>query len=225
MIIKLNFISNKIELYLLLKKRFLLIILTIIFPHYVLFAQQKDMPSKNIDIVMDIDNNEYNVRNIGTQLWMGKNLKVTHFNNGDSIENVKDSKKWINYNTGAWAHYDNNRIYDNSYGKLYNWYVINDSRGVCPTGWRIPKVSDWEILLKYLETNLDPVGLSIIGGGCRSGENGDFLYSGDDSYFWIYDNNSIVYGWNRDMLPNGAGMYRQGVLKTDGYSIRCIKNN
>ncbi len=186
---------------------------------------QDTNPIGEMDKVSDIDNNEYKTVVIGKQLWMAENLKVTKYKNGDPIDNVSDNKKWIELSKGAWVNYDNdNKMYDNIYGKLYNWYVINDSRGVCPTGWHVPKITDWEILLKHLEKKSDPVGLSIIAGGYRSGENGGFLYSGDDSYFWIYDNNSIVYGWNRDMLPSGARMYRQVVLKTDGYSIRCIKD-
>lgn len=186
---------------------------------------QKINVIKDVDKVSDIDNNIYKIRVLGKQLWMAENLKVTRFKNGDLIDNVQESKKWIVLNKAAWVYYDNdNKSYDDIYGKLYNWYVVKDTRGVCPEGWRIPKTADWEVLLKQLKMVFDPVGLAMIPGGFRSGKTGTFQYSGDDGYLWVDEKDSIVYGWNRDMPPNGAGMYRQVVPGTNGYSIRCMKD-
>ena len=186
---------------------------------------QNTNPIREMDKISDIDNNEYKTVVIGKQLWMAENLKVTKYKNGDPIDNVSDIKKWIELSKGAWVNYDNdNKIYDNIYGKLYNWYVVIDNRGVCPEGWRIPSATDWEVLLKQLELVFDPEGLSMIPGGLRSGKDGSFHYSGDDGYLWLNEKNSSIYGWNRDMPPNGAGMYRQDVSERDGYSIRCMKD-
>ena len=115
------------------------------------------------------------------------------------------------------------KSYDDIYGKLYNWYVVKDPRCACPEGWRVPKAADWEVLLKQLEMVFDPVGLGMIPGGLRSGKDGSFHYSGYDGYLWINEENSSIYGWNRDIHSNGVGMYRQAVSERDGYSIRCMK--
>lgn len=66
---------------------------------------------------------------IGTQIWMTKNLVVDHYRNGDPIPEVKDSAQWANLTTGAWCYYNNDAANGAIYGKLYNWYAINDPRG------------------------------------------------------------------------------------------------
>jgi hypothetical protein len=72
------------------------------------------------------------------QEWMAENLRTTTYANGDPIPNVTDNTQWQNLTTGAWAHYNNDSQYENPYGKLYNWYAVDDSRNVCPTGWHVP---------------------------------------------------------------------------------------
>src|SRR5439155_1258427 len=68
---------------------------------------------------------------IGTQEWMTKNLNVTKYRNGDMIPEVQDHDEWMKLKTGAWC---NNR----GVTKLYNWYAVNDPRGLAPEGWHIP---------------------------------------------------------------------------------------
>ena len=72
------------------------------------------------------------------QEWMAENLRTTTYANGDPIPNVTDPNQWGALTTGAWAHYNNDSQYENPYGKLYNWYAVDDSRNVCPTGWHVP---------------------------------------------------------------------------------------
>jgi hypothetical protein len=46
------------------------------------------------NIVKDNEGNEYKTIQIGEQLWMQENLKTKHFNNGDEIVTLDDSKAW-----------------------------------------------------------------------------------------------------------------------------------
>jgi uncharacterized protein (TIGR02145 family) len=87
---------------------------------------------------------------IGTQEWTVKNLDVSRYRNGDIIPEVKDHKKWVELKTGAWCYYNNDPENGKIYGKLYNWYAVNDPRGLAPEGFHIPTDSEWTILTDYL---------------------------------------------------------------------------
>jgi uncharacterized protein (TIGR02145 family) len=100
------------------------------------------------------------------QEWMSENLRTTTYANGDPIPNVTNDVQWSNLTTGAWAHYDNNSMYENPYGKLYNWYTVDDPRNVCPNGWHVPSESEWNTLIGYLDPSLDALGeISLTAGG------------------------------------------------------------
>jgi uncharacterized protein (TIGR02145 family) len=87
---------------------------------------------------------------IGTQEWTVKNLDVSRYRNGDIIPEVKDPEEWANLKTGAWCYYDNDPKNGKIYGKLYNWYAVNDPRGLAPEGFHIPTDTEWTILTDYL---------------------------------------------------------------------------
>lgn len=97
----------------------------------------------------DADGNTYHSVVIGTQTWMLENLKVRHYNNGDSIPFVTHPVIWSSPYPRICV-YDNDMNYMNEYGLLYNWYVVNDPRGIAPSGWRIPTKEDWQTLTDYL---------------------------------------------------------------------------
>ena len=100
----------------------------------------------------DIDGNEYNTIQIGQQIWMKENLKVIHYRNGDGIENVTSNSSWMSLTTDAYCDYENNISNSNTYGKLYNWFVVSDNRKICPTGWHVPSDIEWTNLVSYLES-------------------------------------------------------------------------
>jgi uncharacterized protein (TIGR02145 family) len=100
----------------------------------------------------DITAGMYQVR-IGTQVWMKKNLDVTHYRNGDRIPKVEDPTKWAGLHKGAWCWYNNDSAIGAVYGRLYNWYAVNDPRGLAPTGWHIPSIGEWDTLSTYLGDN------------------------------------------------------------------------
>src|SRR5687768_3923155 len=78
------------------------------------------------------------------QSWMTKNLDVSTYRNGDTIPKVTDAAEWAALTTGAYCYYDNDSAtYAATYGKLYNWYAVNDPRGLAPEGWHIPSEYEW----------------------------------------------------------------------------------
>ncbi|MDO8952800.1 MAG: fibrobacter succinogenes major paralogous domain-containing protein, partial [Draconibacterium sp.] len=105
-----------------------------------------------------MDTTEYESVTIGTQVWMLKNLNVTTYRNGDAIYNVTDNTEWRNLTTGAYCDYENSSIKADTYGRLYNWYAINDSRNIAPTGWHVATDGEWTTLINYLG------GLNLAGG-------------------------------------------------------------
>jgi uncharacterized protein (TIGR02145 family) len=105
----------------------------------------------------DIDENPYNTVQIGNQCWTQSNLKVSKYRNGDSIPTGLSDSQWSSTTSGAYAIYNNDPVNDGFgfYGKLYNWYAVNDSRGLCPAGWHVPSDGEWNVLVKYLDPNAD----------------------------------------------------------------------
>jgi uncharacterized protein (TIGR02145 family) len=100
--------------------------------------------------VTDVDGNQYATVNINDQEWMQENLSVSKFSNGDLIDNITDGTVWSTLNTPAWAVYNNDVINEPYYGKIYNWYTVNDPRNVCPNGWHVPSDLDWKKLELFL---------------------------------------------------------------------------
>ena len=96
--------------------------------------------------VIDIDGNSIGAKPIGNQIWITQNLKVKKYRNGDVIPQIQNSSEWSTLTTGAWCYYND----DPSQGVLYNWYAVNDSRGLAPSGWHIPSNEEWISLHDYL---------------------------------------------------------------------------
>jgi len=85
----------------------------------------------------DGDNNNYPVVQIGTQIWMAENLKTKKYSNGDLIGTTVTPSSDITGETSPkyqWA-FEGNESYVVTYGRLYTWYAVTDSRNVCPVGW------------------------------------------------------------------------------------------
>jgi uncharacterized protein (TIGR02145 family) len=110
--------------------------------------------------ITDIDGNVYNIVAIGNQVWMAENLKTTKYNDGTTIPNVTANAAWTTTYTGAYCDYSNTPSNSNIYGRLYNWYAVdnnaatrissNGGKNVCPTGWHVPTDNEWTTLTTYL---------------------------------------------------------------------------
>ncbi|MBM2815196.1 MAG: hypothetical protein HW421_1958 [Ignavibacteria bacterium] len=210
---------------------------------YVIGYPQSYIISKVDSIYFFID--FYQSITIGTQHWMLKNLDVSTYSNGDSIPQVIDPVQWANLTTGAWCYYGNNSDSGKTYGKLYNWYAVNDSRGLAPKEWHISKDEEWSILRTYLSGN------KVAGGKLKESETSHWqspnLGATNESGFtalpggFRYDDGSydrIGFGgiwWTstegNDALPfycylgydyvsvNRTSYYS----KKTGFSVRCVK--
>lgn len=78
---------------------------------------------------------------IGDQVWTTENLNVSTFRNGDTIPEAKTYEEWEAAGAlgkPAWCYQANLPEYGRKYGKLYNWYAVNDERGLAPKGWHVP---------------------------------------------------------------------------------------
>lgn len=90
---------------------------------------------------------------IGNQYWMTENLNVDKFRNGDQIFEAKTEEEWeraYREKMPAWCYYENDPANGVKYGKLYNWYAVNDPRGLAPLRWRIPSDEDFSELIDFL---------------------------------------------------------------------------
>jgi len=105
--------------------------------------------TNSTNILTDIDGNSYNTVTLGTNKWMKENLKTTKYSNGDLIPNP-NSSAWSGITSAAWCYYDNNASNNAVYGKLYNFFVVEDTKNVCPTGWHVPTDAEWKALEMYL---------------------------------------------------------------------------
>jgi len=205
------------------------------------------VPPSPLETVTDIDGNVYRTVVIDTQVWMAENLKVTHYRDGASIPNVTDSTEWSNLTTGAYCNYDNYANNAAIYGRLYNWYAVNDIHNLAPKGWHVPSDTEWQTLRDYLGGDYvaggkmkesgtehwnipnsgatNESGFSALPGGCRS-YNGDYYSMSYAAKFWssteyvIYD--YIIYLLleysNSEVLCIGTN-HRQF-----GFSVRCVKD-
>jgi uncharacterized protein (TIGR02145 family) len=119
--------------------------------------------------VKDIDGNIYYTVQIGSQCWMQSNLKVSKYRNGESIPKNMDTNN--NEKIGSYISYNNNEKSDSVYGKLYNWYAVNDKRGLCPTGWHVPTIDEWGNLF------YPPNGSRVHGGKVKEKGNNHWVAS------------------------------------------------
>jgi len=195
--------------------------------------------------VTDIDGNVYKTVKIGTQWWMAENLSVSRYCNGDSIPDISDSAQWVSLITGARCNYGKDTSMEAIYGKLYNWYSVNDSRGLAPIGWHVPSINEWTILTDYLggsnvaggkmkEAGIshwqspntgatNESGFSALPGGYRYYE-GSFDSEGESSCWWSSSIHSgtlpLSWGLNYFHPYIGWNFGNRGY----GFSVRCIKD-
>lgn len=122
-------------------------------------CQKEDPEEEEILTISDIENNEYEIVEIGTQWWMAENLKVTKYRNGESIGTTAPADLDLSevvYEGGRpayqWA-YQGNEQFVSMYGRLYTWFAVTDPRGLCPAGWHVPSYDEWMVMQNYLIEN------------------------------------------------------------------------
>jgi uncharacterized protein (TIGR02145 family) len=201
--------------------------------------------------ITDLEGNTYKTVYIGSQQWMGENLKTSKYNDGTMIPNITDNTQWANLTTGAWSYYNNDATNNSKYGKLYNWYAVssttNGSKNLCPTGWHVPTDTEWTVLTDYLggesiaggkmkeagtsswsNPNTDASNSSLLTylpGGDRSSE-GYFNFFGINGNGWSSSENIILNGWAwcRPLDHNNGAANRKYSTKKNGLSVRCLRD-
>ncbi len=181
---------------------------------------------------------------IGNQKWMSKNLDVAFYRNGDEIPQVTDATAWTALTTGAWCYYNNDPIQGGKFGKLYNWYAVNDPRGLAPQGWHIPSDEEWTTLTTTLG------GTSVAGGKMKEAgivnwtspntaadnssgwagmpggyRNYDGTFSGIGSGGnWWSSSEYYTAAWFRYLSYGSGDVYRNPDPKKTGFSVRCLRD-
>ncbi|MEP6846032.1 MAG: fibrobacter succinogenes major paralogous domain-containing protein [Panacibacter sp.] len=196
--------------------------------------------------VITVTTAKYPSVQIGSQKWMAKNLDVSRYRNGDKIPHVKNPATWAALTTGAWCYYNNDSANGAIYGKLYNWYAVNDPRGLAPNSYHIPSDAEWTTLTTFLGGDLvaggkmketgtthwaapntdatNSSGFTALPGGFRyyadNGNDGAFYGIGTSSSWW----SSTGYAWYRYLVYNNGSVFRYSDYLRVGYSVRCIKD-
>ncbi len=209
-----------------------------------------DLPtaSKTLNFVQteckDASGNYYSTVKIGNKIWMAENLKTAKYRNGDNIVNFSSNSDWGFYSIGSYCVYNNNDTNSKTYGNLYNWFAINDSRNIAPDGWHVAKDDDWANLVSILggesvagykikETGLvhwatNPTATNESGfSGLPSGyrlSSGSYTGLGTNANWWTADENSSTLSWYRAINSSTNGMSRDYYNKNTGFAVRCVKD-
>ena len=210
-----------------------------------------DSHNNETGTVSDIDGNVYNTVKIGDTWWMAENLRTSNYRNGDEIPNITNGDDWANHTEGAWVNYGNNPDNDNLYGKLYNWYATDDSRGLCPEGWSVPGWEEWGTLenviggtsngfkLKSTRSDPDPQPRWTSPNEGATNESGFTGYPGGSMGFTGRFSNQGNFGfwWSTSSLfaPSNNANYHYlshdngNLVQTysdlrNAFSVRCVMN-
>jgi uncharacterized protein (TIGR02145 family) len=195
------------------------------------------------------ENSSFITVTIGKQIWMKENLNVDKFRNGDVIKEAKTLEEWNHaglMKQPAWCYYNNQYENGLKYGKLYNYYAVQDPRGLAPVGYHIANEKDWKELESFLGDESAVLkmknstgwqyngngnnisGFSALPGGCRQ-FGGEFYSEGLKCFFWIYypiqsgpNDNLIARKLSHDY--NGYLDLIWGFKMEDGLSVRCVKD-
>jgi uncharacterized protein (TIGR02145 family) len=195
-----------------------------------------------VESILDADGNAYTSVVIGTQEWLSQNLKTSKYCNGDPLVTDLISISWQSSSVGAWAYYNDDPAMNDTFGKLYNFYAVTDTRGVCPCGWHVPTTIEWNTLADFLggpttsggtlksTTNwntpntgaTNDSGFGAQGGGYRL-SNGNYTEQNVYGYFWT-KNTFGSEGVYRRLNFNSAAVQSLYYSKRGGLSVRCLKD-
>jgi uncharacterized protein (TIGR02145 family) len=219
--------------------------------------QQGKFIDGEYSMLKDIDGNVYSIVKIGSQLWMAENLRVTRYRNGEQIlttnpvnkDFYKDNSKIVKY---QWV-YNGQAENAVKYGRLYTWFVVSDSRKICPVGWHVPSRDEWWKMIKELGGSQNAK-FKMLRGNTGSVFNADysghravdgtFMEAGHETKWWTSDDfTNADYVWNSDKEHNApdinlsdnsssiwetfksyTGFTIFGSGKKEGLSVRCVKD-
>ena len=205
---------------------------------------------------------------IGDQCWFAENLRSETYANGDSVPAGLTDGEWSTTTNGAISIFGEGGSECNAqspngdacdeiwsleeYGRLYNWYAVDDNRGLCPYGWNVPADNDWmalEIELGMSESVATNTGwrgsdqglkMKSASGWYNEGngnnssgflglpgddrrDSGVFDYAGSSGHWWSSTHDGINAG-HRSLNWNFQTVRRDFNDKHFGFSVRCIKD-
>ena len=137
----------------------------------------------------------------------------------------------------------NNSI--DSLGRLYNWLAVVDERGLCPSGWHVPALSDWTSLTQYLDSEgaageqMKTIGGWTEGAGGTNTSGFSGLPTGYRNHDGSYQNaGNRGYWWSTTPDLNSTAALAHYLRLTDsddvnhlqdevslGFAVRCIKDS
>ena len=180
---------------------------------------------------------------IGKQTWAVANLTVTTFQNGDSIPEAKTNKEWVEAGESgkpAWCYYNNDPKSGLKYGKLYNWFAVNDPRELAPAGWKLASDADWVQLVNSVggqslagtrmkttsgwsegNNGTNESGFTGLPAGYRV-ENGTFVNLGSIGTWWSSTESKTFEAIDFYLALSGS-LSRGSTPKQRGESVRCIR--
>lgn len=182
---------------------------------------------------------------IGGKEWMANNLDVTTYRDGTEIPYVSGTSDWANLTTGAWCWPGGVEANGAIYGKLYNWYAVNDPKGFCPVGSHMPTDAEWSALAtaigsstggkmkttgtsRWQSTNVGATNSSNFGGlpGGSRNNTGSFtaLLVGQWAFFWSATSVDGTTAKYRNLDYFSASLTSGTTYKKNGMSVRCIKD-
>jgi uncharacterized protein (TIGR02145 family) len=184
---------------------------------------------------------------IGSVNWADKNLAVSQFRNGDNIPEAKTDEEWAKFGDQkkpAWCYYQNDSSNGTKYGKLYNWYAVNDKRGLAPAGWHIASDDEWQLLIDGLggdETACTKIksttgwnnngngnnsaGFNGLAAGARN-YDGSFAEIGNAAFWWTFWITKARLPFSptfRFITYDDNAVGRDNSNQGNGYTVRCIK--
>lgn len=198
-------------------------------------------------VVYDYDCNPYDVIQIGDQFWLKQNLKTTHYRNGTAIPTGLTNEEWVATDQGAYAVYEDLQENDDIYGKLYNWFAVDNVNGLCPYGWHVPNLWEMVTLEVFLGgagvasgkmksvSNLwdapnvasNTSGFSALPGGHRFFSTGTYGLKNINGTFWTSSTSSNGGGksaYYYVLHHDNERLERPYLPKKGGYSCRCLKD-
>ena len=185
---------------------------------------------------------------IGKQIWMTNNLDVVTFRNGDTIPQLKTEEEWekaSELEQPAWCYYNYDPVNGTKFGKLYNWFAVNDPRGLAPSGYHVPTDTEWTVLTNFLGgedvagikmkstsgwpqngNGTNTSGFSGLPGGFRCLNVPPFQYFGYHGRWWSSseDNNFMDFALGRGLSHNFGDVDSLNYNKRYGFSVRCVKD-
>jgi uncharacterized protein (TIGR02145 family) len=189
-----------------------------------------------------VDSKSVGTVKIGAQYWALANLNVNTFRNGDSIPEAKTNNEWVEAGQAgrpAWCYYNNDPKNGAKYGKLYNWYAVNDPRGLALAGWTLATDADWAELSRYIggqaagnkikstsawlegSNGTNETGFIGLPGGYRV-ENGIFKNLGSIGTWWSSTESKALTAVDYYLALNGS-LVRSSSPRQRGESVRCLR--